>query len=99
MLLAINADLAAIAEQAGRGAGLNDTLFSGSALAHALHTSQYDRREGLEGYQQRERAFAHVPFGEEHDQGENGEFVMRVCGLERRMAPCATAPESVNPKP
>jgi hypothetical protein len=94
VLLAINADLAAIAEEAGRGAGLNDTLFSGSALAHALHTSKYDRGEDL-----KERASAHVPFGEEHDQGENGEFVMRVWGLERRMAPCATAPQGVNPKP
>ena len=41
LLIAINADLAAIASEVGRGAGMNDTLFTGSALSHAIHMSQY----------------------------------------------------------
>jgi len=45
LLVAINPDLAAIASEVGRGAGMNDTLFEGSALSHAIHMSRFQRSD------------------------------------------------------
>jgi len=70
LLIAINADLAAIAAEVGRGAGLNDTLFSGSAMSHAIYMSTYKLRE--------DSADATGGFAPYKDQGspdENGELV------------------------